>query len=288
MTALREAARAKLNLTLEVLGHRADGYHELRSLVAFAAFGDELELVAGSDLSLAVEGPFADALVRESCNLVIAAAEAVKRESPRLKLGTFRLTKNLPVAAGLGGGSADAAATLRLLGLANRGALDVELLRRIAAELGSDVTVCLESKPALMTGRGEIVAAVEGLPTCGVVLANPGVALAARDVYAALKAPSLAEAARPSTPPSFAGIFEGLIDYARSRDNDLQSSALRLAPSIASVLAALNELTGARLARLSGSGATCFALFATENEARQAASALQVSHPDWWIAASRL
>ncbi len=289
MTALREVARAKLNLTLEVLGRRSDGYHELRSLVAFTELGDEMELAVGGDMSLAVDGPFAQALADGGGNLVIDAAEAAKRAVPQLKLGAFRLTKNLPVASGLGGGSADAAAALRLLARANQGALDAAQMRGIAASLGSDVTVCLDSKPALMTGRGETVTRVEGLPKCGVVLANPGLPLAARDVYAALNAAPLtdARAASPAS-PAVSASFDRLIDYALPRGNDLEAPALRLAPEISPVLGALGVLPGAKLTRLSGSGATCFALFAMEDDARQAASTLKSSHPDWWIAATSL
>jgi 4-diphosphocytidyl-2-C-methyl-D-erythritol kinase len=286
--ALREIAHAKLNLTLEVLGRRPDGFHELRSLVAFTELGDELQLVPGGELSLAIEGPFAACLSGSSSNLISAAAEAAKRAVPTLKLGAFKLVKNLPVAAGLGGGSADAAAALRLLARANPGALDSILLAKIGAQLGSDVTVCLASKPALMTGRGEKVTAVDGLPNCGVVLANPGLPLAARDVYAALQAPVLPEAPAPASPPALTNDFDRLIAYAAPRGNDLEAPAMRLAPSIGDVLAALNALPGARIVRLCGSGPTCFALFATEDEAKGAAAVLKASHPAWWIAQSRI
>ena len=165
MTALRDTAKAKLNLTLEVLGRRADFYHEVRSLVGFTDLGDSVALEPGDELALAVDGPFAGAL--EGDNLIIAAAEATKSEAPGIALGRFELTKALPVAAGLGGGSADAAAALRLLAEANPETLSATALVEIAGRLGSDVTACLASRPALMTGRGEHVADVRGFPACG-------------------------------------------------------------------------------------------------------------------------
>lgn len=287
MTALRETAPAKLNLTLEVLGRRADGYHELRSLVAFAGLGDSIELEPARNFTLGIEGPFAEALGGD--NLIIAAAEAAKAAAPAIRLGHFRLIKTLPVAAGLGGGSADAAATLRLLVRANPGRLDPALLAEIAAKLGSDVTVCLGSRPALMTGRGERVMPVQGMPACGVLLVNPALSLATASVYGALEAPPLSMP-RPSAGevPDFAGNFERLIDYAITRANDLESAALRLAPAIAEALTALRHLDGASLVRLSGSGPSCFALFATEAEARRAAASVELAHPSWWVAPTTL
>lgn len=286
MTALRDSAKAKLNLTLEVLGRRADGYHQLKSLVGFAALGDSLELVPGDSLGLTVEGPFAGAL--QGDNLVIAAAAAAKRAAPALKLGRFHLTKTLPVAAGLGGGSADAACALRLLERANPGALSPTSLAEIAGRLGSDVTACLASRAALMTGRGEQVAEIRGLPACGVVLVNPSLPLATASVYAALNTPPHSGKESSAAIPDFGGSFERLIDYAAPRGNDLGAAALRLAPVIGEVLAALRHLHGACLVQLAGSGPTCFALFATEDEAKEAASSLQAAHPSWWVAATSL
>jgi 4-diphosphocytidyl-2-C-methyl-D-erythritol kinase len=287
MMALRETARAKLNLTLEVLGHRGDGYHELKSLVAFAEAGDRLELEPGRDLALTIEGPFGGALT--GGNLVTATAKAAKAKRPAITLGHFRLIKKLPVAAGLGGGSADAAATLRLLTRANPGVLNRDDLRELAAKLGSDVTVCLESQPALMTGRGEMVTAVQGMPACGVVLANPGLPLASAHVYGALNAPSLPPAPpRAGDAPDFAQSFERLIDYAAPRGNDLEGPALRLVPMIGEVLEALRRVASARLVTLSGSGPTCFALFASADEAKRAAASLAASHPNWWVTATEI
>jgi 4-diphosphocytidyl-2-C-methyl-D-erythritol kinase len=287
MTALRETGWAKLNLTLEVLGRRADSFHELRSLVAFAGLGDDVELEPGGALELKVEGPFAHALGGD--NLILKAARAALHMAPNLKLGRFRLVKLLPVAAGLGGGSADAAAALRLIARANGGALPERALAELAPKLGSDVTVCLDSRPALITGRGEKVEAVSGFPSCGVLLANPGSPLATEAVYAALRAAPLAAAPRQAAEKlNFQGDFARLLDYARPRGNDLEVPAARLTPEIREVLGALVALQGARIARLSGSGPTCFALFAMEAEAQRAAARLAAEHPTWWIAATKL
>ena len=285
--ALRDIGRAKLNLTLEVLGRRPDGYHELRSLVAFADLGDEITLQQGAELDLETQGPLAEALSGD--NLVIRAAEAASVSAPGVKLGRFRLVKQLPVAAGLGGGSADAAAALRLIASANQGALSEAAMAAIAARLGSDVTVCLASRPALMTGRGERVEPVRGFPACGVLLANPGVPLSAAAVYAELRADVLrAPPLGQEGTPNFHGDFEQLLAYALPRLNDLEAPAARLVPEISEVLAALLALDGARLVRLSGSGPTCFALFVTEAEAARAGARLAAEFPNWWVAASSL
>lgn len=274
-----------------MLGRREDGFHELRSLVAFAGAGDTVELSPQDGLELDIEGPFGAALEGanlEGSNLIIDAAEAVQAQWPGLPAGRFRLVKTLPVAAGLGGGSADAAAALRLIVQANAGSLTEDIVAGLAPALGSDVTVCLRSAPALMAGRGEIVEPVTGFPRCGVVLANPGVELAAGAVYAALNAPPLELPPKELAPPDFGGDFENLIAYAGDRQNDLEPVACRLAPEIDIVLAKLAALDGARLVRLSGSGATCFAVFATPREALRAATLLAEDQPDWWIVASML
>jgi 4-diphosphocytidyl-2-C-methyl-D-erythritol kinase len=286
MGVIREYASAKLNLTLRVLGRRADGFHELQSLVAFAGVHDTVELDPDDGFSLAVEGPFAGALGRD--NLVIGAAEAARLAHPGLRLGRFRLVKELPVASGIGGGSADAAAALRLIARANPGALSDETLHAIAAQLGSDVTVCLRSRPALIAGRGEQVKEVRGFPACAMLLANPGLKLATEAVYAALGAPPLPVPPEMSEPPDLGGDFETLVAYLLPRGNDLEGAAARLAPPVRTVLAAVAGLEGTRLARLSGSGPTCFALFATEQEAKRGAATLATEYPNWWLAATSL
>lgn len=286
VSSIRELARAKINLTLRVLGRRADGFHALESLVAFAETHDVVELDPGDGLSLDVEGPFGGAL--DGNNLVSRAAEAAKAAGNAVMLGRFRLVKHLPVAAGLGGGSADAAAALRLIARANPGALAGEALTSIATRLGSDVAVCLASKPAMILGRGEIVRPARGFPSCGVVLANPGVPLATASVYAALNAPPSAASGESAEPPDFRGDFAALAAYMLAQGNDLEGTAARLAPPIYEVLAALSGLPGVRVTRLSGSGPTCFGLFASEDQARRAAAALAGQHPNWWVIATRL
>jgi len=287
MTTLREVARAKLNLTLEVLGRRPDGFHEIQSLVAFAGVSDNVELTSGNRLELAVDGPFAVALGGD--NLITRAAEAAKAANPELRLGRFRLDKVLPVAAGLGGGSADAAAALRLIARANGGIPSEAELTEFATKLGSDVSVCLKSKPAMITGRGENVELVRGFPSCGVLFANPRVPLATAAVYGSLNAKPLASL--PAQKPQllqFDESFEKLIAYILPRGNHLEPPAAHLVPEVREVLAALSALPGARVPRLSGSGPTCFALFATEDEAIQAAAILSAQCPAWWVAASSL
>jgi 4-diphosphocytidyl-2-C-methyl-D-erythritol kinase len=268
------------------LGRRADGFHELRSLVAFAGVGDTVELTPQEGLDLRIEGPFAAAL--DGGNLVMDAAEAARAQVPSLTLGRFRLVKTLPVAAGIGGGSADAAASLRLIARADEGKLTEAAAVALAPQLGSDVAVCLRSAPALITGRGEIVTPVQGFPACGVVLANPGVGLSTADVYGALDAAPLDKAPNEIPPLDFAGDFDRLMDYAGQRGNDLEPVAARLAPEVGKALAALRRLDGARLVRVSGSGATCFAVFATPRAALRAATVLAQDEPDWWITASML
>jgi 4-diphosphocytidyl-2-C-methyl-D-erythritol kinase len=287
MTALRDTGWAKLNLTLEVLGRRADGFHEIESLVAFAACGDDVELEPQDALELKIEGPFANALSGD--NLILKAAKAAADRVPNLKLGRFRLHKSLPVASGLGGGSADASAALRLLARANAGMLTDAALSELAPRLGSDVSVCLGSRPGLIAGRGERVAPVSGFPSCGVLLANPKRPLATEAVYAALHAEALtAQISRDGETLDFHGDFAALLAYALPRGNDLEAPAARLVPEIREVLAALLALEGVRLARLSGSGPTCFALFADEAEAKRAAAALAGERPSWWIVSTAL
>jgi len=287
MTALRDIGRAKINLTLDVLGRRPDGFHELRSLVAFANFGDELELLPAEDLALDVAGPFAASI--GSDNLILEAAYAARAKVPGLKLGRFRLNKNLPVAAGLGGGSADAAAALRLIARANNGSMPQALLAELAAKLGSDVSVCLASRPALITGRGEKVEPATGFPACGVILANPGEPLATKAVYATLHAGPLgALPSRHGEILDFRCDLATLLAFVLSGANALEVPAVSLVPKIKDVLAALNALENVRLARLSGSGPTCFALVATEDDAKRGAAHLATKYPDWWIASGVL
>jgi 4-diphosphocytidyl-2-C-methyl-D-erythritol kinase len=279
-----EKAPAKVNLTLRVLGRRADGYHDIESLVAFAGVGDVLTFTPGGTLALTMGGPTAAAAGESADNLVVKAAHALAERVGGLKLGQFALSKRLPVAAGLGGGSADAAAALRLLARANGLALDDARLMQAARATGADVPVCLDPRTRLMRGIGDILSAPLDLPRLFALLVNPGVAVATRDVFAGLTMPSATETA-PTPPPRDA---EALLAEIAAGRNDLEAPAIELEPVIAEALAKLRKLPGCRLARMSGSGATCFALFDSTRAASAAARALPVGYPDWWVRATVL
>ena len=279
-----EPAPAKVNLTLRVLGRRADGYHELESLVAFAGVGDALTFAPGDALTLAVSGPTAPAAGDSADNLVLKAARALAERIAGLTLGRFALSKRLPVAAGLGGGSADAAAALRLLAHANGIALDDPRLMQAAQATGADVLVCLDPRPRLMRGVGDVLSAPLDLPRLFAVLINPGVAVSTREVFAALNLPPAAPPAQAEPPPAPSAL---LAEIASGR-NDLEQPAIELEPGIADVLSVLNKLPGCRLARMSGSGATCFGLFETNAAATAAARTVRVGYPQWWVRATVL
>jgi len=281
---LTTRARAKVNLDLRVLGRRADGYHELESLVAFAGVGDLLTLDPEAPLSLSIAGPRAEGLAVDDGNLVLRAAGALAAARPGLRLGRFHLVKRLPVASGIGGGSADAAAALRLLARLNGIALTDPLLHGVAAQVGADVPVCLDSRTRLMAGIGERLGPELRLPPLFAVLVNPGVAVETAAVFRALGlAPGqrLASAGTmSSTVPTSAPELLGRL---AASGNDLAAPARSVAPAIDAVLERLSGLPGCRLARMSGSGATCFALFDDCGASAVAAKALQREQPGWWI-----
>ncbi len=283
-----EFAPAKINLTLEVLGRRPDGYHELRSLVAFAAdAGDRLVLNTAAGGHTQVEGPFAGGIGEG--NLVDAAVAAVFRLLPQLDPVGLTLEKNLPVASGIGGGSADAAATLRLLRDANPeiAALD---LAAIARALGADVPVCLRSRSAIMTGIGEEISEIELPGELFALLVNPLIDVPAKktaEVFRLLAAPPLPDDLTGESLPVFASAGD-VIRYAALRGNTLEAPARQLFPEIHAVITALAKLPRSRIAQLSGAGPTCFALFETDHAATVGARLLKSRHPTWWIAKSRL
>lgn len=281
---LVETAAAKVNLSLRVLGRRADGYHELESLVVFAGVGDVVTLDVAEPLGLEVTGPEAAGLA-EGPNLVLKAVEAARSADATLSFGRFRLEKHLPVAAGLGGGSADAAAALRLVARVNPERARHLAWMAIAAAIGSDVPVCLGGRAAMMSGRGEHVAPLVVIPDAWLVLANPRVGLSTSRVFRALGAPALTAAPLASTAPALASL-DDLTDYLSARPNDLEPVAIGLCPLVGHVRAALSQLDGTLLARMSGSGATCFALFADAALAKAGAATLAVRHPDWWVQAA--
>lgn len=279
---LHERAPAKVNLTLRVLGRRADGYHDLSSVVAFAGTGDRLTLAPGAELHLVLEGPGAPVLAGEADNLVLKASRALAARVPGLVLGRFTLAKRLPVAAGLGGGSADAAAALRLLARANGLALDDERLFAAALATGSDVPACLYGRSCLMAGRGEAISPL-ALPRFGAVLVNPRVAVATAEVFRALAlAPGTSRGEAAAPVPAQAS-REVLLGWLAAEPNDLETPARARVPVLADVERALGATAGARLVRMSGSGATMFALYDDCRAAAAAARQVAGAYPGWWV-----
>jgi 4-diphosphocytidyl-2-C-methyl-D-erythritol kinase len=294
MSALSEYGRAKVNLTLRVVGRRSDGYHDIESVVAFADCADHLTLTPGSELQLMTSGPLAEACGATSDNLVIKAARLLGERVPDLKAGSFTLDKKLPVAAGIGGGSADAAAALRLLAQLNGLAFDDPRLIEVAKRTGADVPVCVASRACVMTGVGENLQPLN-LPKLPSVMVNPGVPVATKDVFSALGLRNgqllagvtdilLQSRLWPGTGASVAE----WIDAFAAAGNDLEAPAMRIQPVIGEVLSALRAAAGVKLARMSGSGATCFAIFANDTDAQAAAEKIRRDHPAWWVHAGTL
>lgn len=293
MSALIELGRAKVNLTLRVVGRRADGYHDLESVVAFADCADRLTLEPGDELKLATTGPLAAACGETSDNLVFKAARLLAEAVPNLKLGAFALDKVLPVAAGIGGGSADAAAALRLLARLNDLSLDDPRIQKVALATGADVPVCLLSRACDMTGVGEQLLPL-ALPIMPCVMVNPRVPVATKDVFKALGlrngellvgATSVLDA--PAWPAEGASLSDW-IDVLETVPNDLEAPAMRIEPVVGDVLDALRDSTGVKLARMSGSGATCFAVYGSPAEAHAAAERIRGDHSGWWVHAGTL
>lgn len=297
-TLLVARAPAKVNLTLCVHGRRDDGLHEIESLVVFAAVADRLTLETRRPLGLDLKGPMREACGVPANNLVLKAARALAAQVPSLRLGHFVLVKRIPVAAGLGGGSADAAAALRLLAKANRLALDDPRLRAAALETGADVPVCLDPRPRMMRGIGEVLSEPLALPPLAAVLVNPGLELPTKDVFRAFDElmSRHPEPRRVAAPSSFEARLrrapqddgKELVAFLESQPNDLEAAAVSLRPAVGKVLAALRASPRCRLARMSGSGATCFGLYDSANAATAAARALRAKHPKWWIRAMSL
>jgi 4-diphosphocytidyl-2-C-methyl-D-erythritol kinase len=270
-------APAKINLALHVLGRRADGFHLLDSLVVFAGVGDTLRAEPADALSLTFEGRFGAALATEADNLVLRAARLLAAAAGVPCRARMVLRKDLPVASGIGGGSADAAAALRLLSRLWRLDVPAADIAALALRLGADVPVCRAGRPARMAGVGEVLAPLPDLPECGLLLVNPGVAVATHSVFSARTgafSPPL------DVPPRWPDAASLAATLARA-GNDLQAPAITVAPVIADVLAAVGGLQHCLLARMSGSGATCFGLFPTPDEAE--AAAIGVRRPGWWV-----
>jgi 4-diphosphocytidyl-2-C-methyl-D-erythritol kinase len=282
---VRLSARAKVNLWLNVVGRRADGYHLLDSLVAFADLADTLEASAAQELSLAFAGPATApgtaALAAESDNLVLKAARLLADRAGVAPRAALRLTKNIPVAAGLGGGSADAAATLRALVELWHLPLAEQELHDLAARLGADVPMCLAGRTCRVSGVGERLEPAPALPPCAILLVNPGVSLSTAEVFAARR--GAFSASRP-TVPAWSSLAQ-LVEVLAERGNDLTAPAVSLRPVVGELLSFLGTTDGARHVAMSGSGATSFALYETADEARRAAARLPEG---WWRHAGSL
>jgi len=291
--ALIEDACAKVNLTLRVIGRRVDGYHDLESVVAFGDCADRLSLTPGSPLSLNITGPLARECGETADNLVFKAAQLLGERVPDLKLGKFTLEKVLPIAAGIGGGSADAAAALRLLARVNGLAIEDPRLIEVAKLTGADVPVCLSSRACVMTGIGETLLPLS-LPKMPCVMVNPRIPVATKEVFKALglrhgelRVGVTDVIQAPAWPRDGASIGDW-VEALSSVSNDLEAPAKRIQPVIGEVLSALGSADGAGLARMSGSGATCFAIFENDTDAEAASRKLQLDHPQWWVHAGVL
>jgi 4-diphosphocytidyl-2-C-methyl-D-erythritol kinase len=276
---LIEKARAKINLTLHVGPVSADGYHPIKSLVVFAGIGDVVEMhpAKGNQSTLTIEGSFADGLENDGSNLILKTAELLSPEK-----FDFKLTKNLPIASGIGGGSADAAATARLI--AHATGQDIEKFTDPMLDLGADIPVCVHSQTCLMQGKGEILSHLRGLEEVHAVLVNPGVAVSTGKVFHQFD----------ETDPDAINLFDelaedaGLLEMAMAGRNDLQDVAISMLPEISPVLKTLNAQQDCQLVRMSGSGATCFGLFPSLETALKAQRKISTQHPDWWCVQTML
>lgn len=269
-------APAKINLTLHVTGQRDDGYHLLDSLVIFADVGDRVSVRPAAHDSLTLDGPYGDAVPAGAENLVLRAKAALTPDTP----AAIQLTKTLPPASGIGGGSSDAAATLRALSRC----FGVPLADPASfAHLGADIPVCLRARPTRMSGIGDRLQGVPDLPPLHMVLVNPGVAVPTPAVFADLSVK--ANAPMPQTLPRWRDA-EATVAWLRTQRNDLEDPARRIAPAIGVALSRLSASPGCLMARMSGSGATCFGIYAAQTAAKRAARDLQAQHPDWWIVAT--
>ena len=284
MTVIDEFAPAKVNLTLEVLGKRPDGHHELASLVAFADAGDRVRLDVSKPAGVTVSGPFGESIAGP--NLIDVTLKRVAVLAPLLKLGAVHLEKNLPVAAGIGGGSADAAAVLRAIKRANVDAASRIDWMHLAAALGSDVPVCFESRACWMTGRGEHVDALPDLPQLYAVLVNPLVPMPAdktAQVFSALNVPALSNAAARVPPPGPFPTSDAALEFIAARGNALETVACAIAPVAGEIKSTLLKLRGCRYAAVSGGGPTCFGLFESAGVATRAAAEMSTNQPNWWV-----
>jgi 4-diphosphocytidyl-2-C-methyl-D-erythritol kinase len=286
---VRRFAPAKVNLFLHVGAKRPDGYHDLASLIVFADVGDRLEVREARQMSLRLSGPFAKPLEGAGDNLVLRAARELdvwaEERGHKIAPVEIALEKNLPVASGIGGGSSDAAAALLMLAEFWSLPIAIDELQAIGLALGADVPVCVRGAPTLVTGLGEILTPVEGLPPFGLVLTNPGVEVPTAQIFKALDTRSgVAELPSLSPPPATVRDLAMLLDRTT---NDLAPPAKRIAPAIMRVEAAIASTDGCFVARMSGSGATCFGLYESKSAADAAAAVLSRAHPSWWVCAAQ-
>jgi len=293
---VRETAPAKINLALHVTGRRSDGYHLLDSLVVFTRFGDLIEVESADTDSFSVDGPLAQDVPTDAGNLVLKARDALRQALPSPSWGgspagrvggigpavAIRLTKNLPIASGIGGGSSDAAATLKALNRLWNAGLSEAQLAAIALPLGADLPMCLTAKPLIARGIGDDLTPVANVPAIPLVLINPNAPVATASVFAALE--NRDNTPLPPLPRSFD--FHGLRNWLDTTRNDLQAPALKVEPAVGQVIRALDKADSG-FTRMSGSGATCFGLFETNNVAKRAAASIRQSHPGWWVATTR-
>jgi 4-diphosphocytidyl-2-C-methyl-D-erythritol kinase len=282
-------ARAKINLTLRVVGRRTDGYHELESLVAFAGLCDWVAFEPGDDLILEVAGPGANEAGPVPENLVLRVARSLAGQVPGLRLGRFRLIKRLPAAAGLGGGSADAAAALRLLAEEAGLSLDDPRVRASARATGADVPACLSPQARIISGIGDELGPAIRLPNIFAVLVNPRVQAPTPKVFAALDLTSRSHFGPfPRSSPTAESDTAAVLGFSALGCNHLETAAIQVAPTIAVVLERLSKLAEAKATGMSGSGATCFALFSDRRSAAVARRIVAAEHPEWWVEATNL
>ena len=271
---LTTLARAKINLTLHVGAAQNDGYHPLHSLVLFADIGDELSASAAREFSLKIDGPFANGLSSGPDNFVLKSANKLAKTKSNLGKLAYKLTKNLPIASGIGGGSADAAAAVNLLLSENDETTNVLL------EIGADVPVCYLSRTCIMEGIGEELTPLPGLGQVAAILVNPGVAVSTGAIFQSFD--------KGGTSSEFALPSGTLLEMARAGRNDLQDTAIGITPVIQTVLDEIEAQQNCQLARMSGSGATCFGLFETLEDAQNASAVIKSKYPDWWCVPTML
>lgn len=288
---LQTKALAKVNLTLQIVRQRADGYHEIVSLVAFADIGDELTLNLGPRLELDVQGPNASALAEISDNLVLIAVRHLGEHVDNLKLGRFELTKRLPVGAGLGGGSADAAAALRLLAQANGMELSDPRILIAARKSGADITVCLEQKARVMSGIGEKLSAPLQLPELPCVILFPEVSVSTHAAFATFDEMGMISLSGKYDHPEAGAIpleRQKFFAFLNSQTNDLARATHQLTPAVEAAEERLSSTKGAKIVRMSGSGPSVFALYETMAAAKKAAEEIQAEQQDRWVVATSL